>query len=169
VRLIADAVGEQGGTWADLGAGDGTFTRALLELLGPSGRVYAVDRDRRSLSALDDVPGVERIVADFQKTLALPELDGILIANALHFVRDQKQVLARLVEHVKPNGRVVIVEYDRRAASQWVPFPISSAALPALCKAAGLGDPTIVARRPSAYAGDLYAAFATRLGGSPAL
>jgi SAM-dependent methyltransferase len=166
VNLIAGAVGERSGIWADLGAGDGTFTRALLELLGPSGRVYAVDRDRGSLDALDGTPGVECVTADFSRPLDLPSsLDGILIANALHFVRDQAVVLARLVEHVKPGGRVVIVEYDRRAASQWVPFPMSSSSLPELCAAAGLGEPTIVARRPSAYSGDLYAAFATRRGG----
>ena len=34
-----------GGTWADIGAGEGAFTLALADLLGPGGRIVAVDRD----------------------------------------------------------------------------------------------------------------------------
>ena len=43
--LIRSAVTEPGGKWADLGAGTGTFSRALATLLGPAGTVYAVDHD----------------------------------------------------------------------------------------------------------------------------
>src|SRR5690348_3116034 len=43
-RLIAPAVPAGPAVWADFGAGDGTFTRALAERLGPGSRIYAVDR-----------------------------------------------------------------------------------------------------------------------------
>ena len=48
VRLLREGV-TRGGTWADLGAGTGAFTLALAELVGPSGEVIAVDRDRGAL------------------------------------------------------------------------------------------------------------------------
>jgi predicted RNA methylase len=52
VALIRDAIPQRGGTWADLGAGEGTFTRALVELLGSDSRIYAVDRDASAVAAI---------------------------------------------------------------------------------------------------------------------
>ena len=51
VALIRAAVTETGGTWADIGAGEGAFTLALADLLGPGGRIVAVDRDRKGARA----------------------------------------------------------------------------------------------------------------------
>jgi SAM-dependent methyltransferase len=156
-------------TWADVGSGDGTFTRALIQLLGREARVYAIDRDARALASLQRWAARDRatvivLEADFTRGLELPEpLDGLLVANALHFVRDAHVVLARLVRLLRPGGRVVVVEYDRRAANQWVPYPISSNRLPELAAAAGLSEPTITATRPSAYGGTLYVAAADRV------
>jgi len=52
VALLAGAVPREAGTWADLGAGTGTFTRALVELLGATARIYAVDRDASAVATL---------------------------------------------------------------------------------------------------------------------
>ena len=172
LTLIEGAVDARGGVWADLGAGSGVFTRALASLLGPEARIYAVDRDARAVAALrrqlsSDAPNVIAVHADFTQSFALPSLgdhllDGILLANALHFVRDAAHVLARLISRLRPDGRVVLVEYDRRAANRWVPYPIPQLRLPALAAAAGLSAFTTTAVRPSAYRGVLYAAFARK-------
>jgi SAM-dependent methyltransferase len=158
--------------WADLGAGDGTFTRALVELLGRSSRIFAVDRDPRAVAALErwartNAANVIPVVADFTGPFDLPGLDetmleGMIFANALHFVRDVDFVLARLASWVRPGGRVVFVEYDRRATSRWVPYPIPADRLPALAASAGLSTPVIMATRPSAFGGNLYVAVADR-------
>jgi hypothetical protein len=109
------------------------------------------------------MPHVDRIVADFTGSFELPDLvDGMLLANVLHFIKDQTSVLARLTQRVKPGGQVVFIEYDRRGASRWVPYPISAEDLPRLTAAAGLTAPRIVARKASAYSGDLYVAVSTR-------
>jgi SAM-dependent methyltransferase len=164
--FIAGAVGESGGTWADIGAGNGTFTRALLSLLAPGSRIYAIDRDQAAIEVLAKFGAeVVPIRADFSRELPLPdgvELDGIVLANALHFVPDAAAVLERLVMLVRSTGRVVIVEYDRRARSRWVPYPIASAEWPELAKEAGLVNPRITGRRQSEYAGELYVGVAER-------
>src|SRR4249920_3236737 len=92
VGLLRAAV-EPGGTWADIGAGEGAFTLALADLLGTSGRIVAVDRDRRALErnaeavkARFPALAIETLVADFQRPLTLPTLDGLVAANSLHFV-----------------------------------------------------------------------------------
>jgi len=171
VNLIERAIRGREGTWADLGCGDGTFTRALAELLGSKGWIYAVDRDARAIATLErwarkSGAHVTPIVADFTRAFELPaatELDGMLFANALHFLPDAGAVLARLAARLKPGGRVVVVEYERRVASRWVPYPIGKARLPSLASAAGLSTPVVTATRPSAFGGDLYVAAADRL------
>lgn len=172
IALIADAVSADGAQrWADFGAGDGTFTHALVELLGPGSLVYAVDRDATALSSIGRAPAATRghiipVVADLAHAFKLPELgdglDGALFANSLHFIPDAANVLARLAMLVKPGGRIVIIEYDRRGPSRWVPYPIPLSELPTLATAAGLSPPTVVATRPSRYGGELYVAICRR-------
>ena len=172
--LIASAVDDRGGTWADIGAGDGTFTRALAEVLGPGSRVYAVDTDAKAMRGLQEWAArakwnVIPVIADFTAPFDLPDLDerlldGMVAANALHFVRNPAGALARLAERVRPGGRVVVIEYDRRRASRWVPFPIDSDRLPELAAHAGLSAPAITATQPSLYGGAIYVAAMDRLG-----
>src|ERR1044072_1410401 len=118
VALIRSSVQRSEGTWADLGAGRGTFTRALVEIMGKDARIYCVDRHAESLVELatwakEHAPNVAVIEGDFTDDHALeqlPELDGLLLANSLHFVKDAGAVLKRLVRHLRPGGRVVLVE-----------------------------------------------------------
>jgi len=164
-ELIGAAVAGHAGVWADVGAGSGTFTRALVEILGPAVRLHAIDRDARALAGLarwasKSAPGVSARVADFTRPLDLPMLDGVLLANALHFVPDAAEVLARLVPHLRPGGRVVVVEYDGRGPNRWVPYPIPAAKWPELARAAGLTSAAVVAWRASAFGGDLYVGIA---------
>jgi len=115
-------------------------TRALGE-----GKRGECDSSGRRLHGPFELPGLVETM-----------LDGMIFANALHFVRDADIVLARLASRVRPGGRVVFVEYDRRASSRWVPYPIPADRLPALAASAGLSAPVITATRPSAFGGNLY-------------
>jgi ubiquinone/menaquinone biosynthesis C-methylase UbiE len=165
--LIRSSVEGREGTWADLGAGRGTFTRALASILGPESRIHAVDQDDYAVAELDawakaEAPNVTAVRGDFTHQLELPELDGILLANALHFSKDAGGVLAKLTRLLKPGGRLVLVEYDRRASSRWVPHPISIAGLKELAAAAGLSRFIVAESRPSNYEGVIYAAHADK-------
>jgi len=163
VELLRSAVGGRAGVWADFGAGSGTFTRALVELLAPGSRVLAVDRVGSALARLRGVQGVTTITADFAEGIQLPQqLDGMLFANSLHFVENAGAVLARLAERLRPGGRVVLIEYDGRGPSRWVPHPLAAARWPEVAATAHLNNPVIRARRRSAFGGELYVATADR-------
>jgi len=125
IFLIQAAV-QPGEVWADLGAGSGTFTLALSTLLGPTGSVYAVDT-RPQISAqagAETTAPVQVLTADIRQSLELPSLDGMLLANALHYIRRQTEVLGTLTDHLRPTGKLVLIEYDRTFPNPWVPFPI---------------------------------------------
>lgn len=172
IVLLATAAPGRDGAWADFGAGDGTFTRALRAVIGSGSTIYAVDRDAHAVAELErwssrEAANVVPVRADFTVPFELPglrdrQLDGMLLANSLHFVRAADAVLARLAGMLRPGGRAIVVEYDRRTASPWVPFPISPARLAELAVVAGLGEPIVTATRPSRYGGVLYVATADR-------
>jgi len=172
IDLLRDAVPAGAGVWADFGAGTGTFTLALAETLGPRSTIYAIDDEASAIRALRELPvssatQIVPVKADFSLSLeptalgSVP-LDGILFANSLHFVTDAGDVVSRLATLVHGGGRVIVIEYDRRGASQWVPHPIPAAQWPALAASAGLVQPTITARRPSMYSGSLYVGMARK-------
>lgn len=160
VALIREGV-PSGGVWADLGAGTGTFTRALVELLGPEGLVYAVDREAEAVEALGRLGGsVIARQADFTSRLELPELDGVLMANALHFSREPETVLRRVRQHLRPGGHFILVEYDQQRGNPWVPYPISRERFRALAATVGLKPPREIGRRRSSFGREMYAALA---------
>jgi SAM-dependent methyltransferase len=171
-RLIDAAVPAGPGVWADFGAGDGTFTRVLAARLGAGARIYAVDRDARALGTLQRgmggmEAGIRPVPAHLERPFDLMgaepgTLDGFLLANTLHFIRAQEEVLSRLARWLRPGGIAVLIEYDRRSTNRWVPHPIDSDDLPALFEAAGLTPPEIAARADSAFGGEMYVATGRR-------
>ena len=139
--------------WADLGCGTGTFTYALAHLLAPQSTIYAVDRTPQQLPPATSNK-VELIFhqADFIKdTLSFPPLDGILMANALHYIQDKASLLERLKSYLAPDGMFIIVEYDTVSANQWVPYPVGKASLQNLFAAAGFTNIKALGERPSVY------------------
>jgi ubiquinone/menaquinone biosynthesis C-methylase UbiE len=171
VALIHGGVPLAGGVWADLGAGTGNFTWALGDLLGQQGTIYALDRDRRAIerqrAAIDQAvePGatIVPLQADFTRPIDLPPLDGVLMANALHFVREQPAALALIAGYLRPGGRLLVVEYDLKEPLVWVPFPVPFERFQALAVQAGLASPALVGRRRSPSSGvEMYAGVAVR-------
>ena len=162
--LRAAVPAADGEVWADLGAGSGVFTRALATLVGPAGHVFAVDEDDRALASIRawGAGQVTVLRADVTGPLALPPLDGVVMANVLHFVADAESVLPRIVSLLKPGGRLVLIEYEGRRPGPWVPHPVSAARFRELAAAAGLDAPRVAATRPSRFGGQIYAAVATR-------
>jgi SAM-dependent methyltransferase len=160
VALIAGGVGGMAGTWADFGAGGGKFTRALRELLSPAVTLYAIDQDAAALRGQQDAI---TICADFSQPLGLPPLDGILMANALHWVRRQEAVLRLLAGYLKPGGRFVLVEYELQGPRGYVPFPVGYSRFESLAQAAGLVAVERIGERRSPSSGvAMYAALARK-------
>ncbi len=165
VQLSGDLTGH---AWADIGCGDGIFTRLLAERLPAGSTIYAVDQNRSALRTLDrnrrdwsPNTTVHTHHADFTQPLDLPphslsNLDGMLLANSLHFVRDKQPVLARLLELLAPGGQLVLVEYNATRGNGAVPYPLNDAGFLALVKAVGLCEGQILQRVPSSFLNEMY-------------
>ncbi len=151
--------------WADLGSGGGAFILALAELLGKKGVIYSVDRDRgalteqaRAFRARFPATLVQYHHADFTQPLDLPALDGIVIANALHFVPEKSPVVRRLRASLRPGGRLILIEYDTDRGNRWVPYPLSYPIWAALARSAGFNTTRLLTTLPSRFLGAIYSA-----------
>jgi SAM-dependent methyltransferase len=167
VRLIKDAVRSGDRVWADLGSGGGAFTRTLRALLGAEADIYSVERNaatlrqqRKAWPVEDGSPRTHFVHADFTGALDLPPLDGLLLANALHFVADQIGALRQLRHYLKPSGTLAIVEYEGRSASPYVPFPIPYDAFERLITEAGFHQPRRLTTVATRYGRGMYSATA---------
>jgi ubiquinone/menaquinone biosynthesis C-methylase UbiE len=164
MQLLRLAEINAGETWADLGAGTGTFSSVLAELVTSTGTLHAVDKDKHVLAQLAKAnPSTITHHQDFTDPLKVKNLDGVLIANALHFVRRQEKVLKEVSSNLKPNGKFVILEYDISRANPWVPFPVPFDKLQDLAAGAGLSAPVKVARKDSRYHREMYVAVINKL------
>jgi SAM-dependent methyltransferase len=148
--------------WCDLGSGTGTFTLALAQLLAPGSTVHAVDQNSKALAAIPaDFNGVQilKITADLgNRELSLPTVDGILMANSLHFIRRQSELLKQLLTLT---SQFVIVEYERLLPNPWGPYPVPFHKLRKLFAHVGVDRVEPIITRPSRYGGAIYSAFAS--------
>ena len=164
IALLRPGIPGSGGVWADIGCGDGIFTSALYTLIQPDGEIYAVDRDQFALDALArnfaeshlDAT-LHTLRADFARELTLPALDGMIMANSLHFIADKAPVLSRLIRLLKSGGRLIMVEYNTDRGNPAVPHPLDDQNWLKLATRVGLREARILSRIPSSFLGEMYA------------
>jgi SAM-dependent methyltransferase len=166
VYLLRGGVSSPGGVWADLGSGTGAFTLALAELIGPTGQIYSVDKDgdaleeqERAVQARFQVTAYY-VKADFTRPLSLPALDGVVMANALHFLPHAAKgaVIQAVKSCLRPGGRLILVEYNVDQGNRWVPYPLSYGSWEAMARRNGFVHTQLLATRPSRFLREIYSA-----------
>ncbi|HLW00545.1 MAG TPA: methyltransferase domain-containing protein [Ktedonobacterales bacterium] len=169
VRLLRGGVAESGGIWADLGSGAGAFTLALADLLGPTGEIYSVDKDagalreqERAMLARFPETKAQYLTADFTQRLELTPLDGVVMANSLHFQRQKNPVLQLVRGYLKPGGRLILVEYNVDRGNMWVPYPLSYSTWEALAQQNGFASTRLLTTQPSRWLGEMFSALSLR-------
>lgn len=169
IRLLREGIEETGGIWADLGSGEGAFTLALADLIGPQGTIYSIDMDAGALRTQQQAMRArfpDRVVvyrqADFTRRLDLPPLDGVVMANSLHFQRRKDDVLALVRGYLKSGGRLVLVEYNSDQGNPWVPCPLSYSTWEALAKRNEFVDTRRLATYPSRFMGEIYSSISLK-------
>ena len=120
-RLIEVLEIEQGEVVADVGAGDGTWSAALAERVGGSGRIYATEVDRDDLKKIRD--RIERagldnvlVVEGTQNETGLPPAccDAILLRRVYHHFQEPGAMRASLKQALSDDGLLLIVDFDTK-------------------------------------------------------
>jgi ubiquinone/menaquinone biosynthesis C-methylase UbiE len=105
---------------ADLGAGTGYFLPYLVEAVGPSGTVFAVEVEpnlvahRRERAEPLGAPPLLPILASLDDA-RLPDksVDLILIVDTFHHLDDRLAYLGRLKHDLSDRGRMAIVDWKK--------------------------------------------------------
>jgi SAM-dependent methyltransferase len=110
----------KGATVADIGAGSGYMTLKMAQRVGPTGRVLANDLQPQMLDILGRRLADSRItnVTLVQGTVDDPKLppasvDLELLVDVYHEFSQPQAMLRRLREALKPDGRLVLLEYRK--------------------------------------------------------
>ncbi len=119
-RVVSALKIPKGATVVDLGAGVGYFTWRLARRVGPSGKVIAVDIQQRMLDllarnmAVRSVENVEIVLGtDDDPRLPEGEVDLVLLVDVYHELAYPRKTMGRVRRSLKPDGRLVLVEYRK--------------------------------------------------------
>ena len=116
----------RGMTVVDVGAGTGFFTRAASELVGPEGRVHAVDVSETMLGHLRDLGVPPNVSLSTSEPLRVPlpagTADIVLAAFVVHEAPDRHAFLDELVRLLKPGGRILVFDWKRQEEEHGPPM-----------------------------------------------
>jgi ubiquinone/menaquinone biosynthesis C-methylase UbiE len=111
----------EGQAIADIGSGGGYFTLAFAARSGKTGRVYAVDVKKKYLDFIRrqaEQAGLGNITfilaTDGKLDLPEAELDLVFARNVFHHLPEPGTFFARLKRHLKPGGKVAIIEHKKK-------------------------------------------------------
>ena len=110
-----------GDTVADIGAGTGYFTRLFAVAVGPEGKAIGLDIEPSMVDYMKEDAKKQgltnyeaRVVKPDDAGLPLKSVDVVFICNTYHHIEDRVNYLKKLTGALKPNGRIVIVDFYKK-------------------------------------------------------
>jgi ubiquinone/menaquinone biosynthesis C-methylase UbiE len=111
----------EGMTFMDIGCGYGFFTILAAQIVNESGKVYAVDIDSSSINQLKHdalkkgLKNIHTEVGAAEGTIFCRECADIVFYNTvLHDFRDPTKVLRNAKTMLKPNGKMVNIDWKKK-------------------------------------------------------
>lgn len=109
--LLKKAPLKEGLTVVDYACGPGRYTLPAAEIVGPAGKVYAVDiqpiaiETVKKKAAARSITNVETVLADsFNTGIASSSVDIVLLIDAIYPIKDRTSLLNEIHLLLKPEG-----------------------------------------------------------------
>jgi len=110
MKILQEVGLKQGFHVLDYGCGPGSYILPLSELVGGSGRIYALDANPLAVRAVEGLitkkglANVEAVLSDRETGLTSGSIDIVLLYDILHHLKEFGGVLAELHRVLKPGG-----------------------------------------------------------------
>ncbi len=120
-KIIHQSAIPKDGVVADFGFGQGAFLELLSREVGKDGKVYAIDIQKDIVEKVKsefiekNITNTEFLSVDLETEkstkIADASLDFVLISALLFQVEAKEEVLKEAVRILKPNGRILFIEW----------------------------------------------------------
>lgn len=150
-RAIASVGIQPGWHVLDAGSGNGVFLPHIVNLVGASGKVVALDHSEENIATVErwiqSARPAAQVATQVAGVTSLPfetaSFDCVWCANVSQYLTDNelRQAIAEFVRVTKPGGLVAIKEFD---ASLWQWFPVDMRLMWRLLDAASMAEVTQV-------------------------
>jgi ubiquinone/menaquinone biosynthesis C-methylase UbiE len=118
---ILKEVGIESGFYVlDFGCGPGSYIMPLSELVGKSGKIYALDvhplaiQSVQTLASRKRLGNVKTVLSDCKTGLLPNSLDVVLLYDILHHLADPNGVLAELHKVLRPKGILSVTDHHMK-------------------------------------------------------
>jgi len=120
VSILKEVGIKQGFHVLDYGCGPGSYILPLAEIVGRSGKIYALDMHPAAIKMVKNLAlkkkftNIETIHSDCETGLLDSSLDVVLLYDTLHDLGDPDRVLQELHRVLKPNGVLSISDHHMK-------------------------------------------------------
>lgn len=112
---------ESGDVVIDYAAGAGHWVIPAAKIVAPKGLVYAIDNDIEILQLARNVAGIHKVgnieIEEIDIEKANPKFDAkadlVILSNILFQLKNKKEIVGKLFEMIKPNGKLLVVEWSK--------------------------------------------------------
>ena len=119
-RVLEEAGIKPGFRVLDYGCGSGSYISDTSEMVGPSGKVYALDINPvalemvRSLASIRHLTNIETILSDYDTGLPDASLDAVLFYDTYHTLNKPEVVMRELHRVLKTDGILSFSDHRMR-------------------------------------------------------
>lgn len=128
-KMLEELKLKEGEVVADIGAGSGYYAFRMAKQVGPKGKIYAVDIQPEMLDIIkarmkkEEITNIEPVLgAEADPKLKDESVDLILMVDVYHEFAQPYEMMAKMVQALKPGGRIVFVEF--RLEDERVPIKL---------------------------------------------
>jgi ubiquinone/menaquinone biosynthesis C-methylase UbiE len=119
-RVLEETGIQEGDTVLDFGCGPGGYIKPLVKMVGPSGKIYALDMNPQAIRAVknfatsNNLANIETIISDCQTGLTDGSMDYVLLFDVLHHLPRPEAVLAEFHRVLKPDGILAMSDHHMK-------------------------------------------------------
>jgi ubiquinone/menaquinone biosynthesis C-methylase UbiE len=116
-RVLDETGIQEGDTVLDFGCGPGGYIKPLARMVGPYGKIYALDMNPQAIRTVKTfiskyhLVNIETIISDYKTGLADSSMDYVLLFDVLHHLPQPETVLAEFHRILKPDGILAMSDH----------------------------------------------------------